>query len=269
MGDDETWHVRLRKQVLAVRQWEQRTPGLDPVDDRSSLDVDDMPLPGNPVREAASYGLIAAVDHLGLAVDLSDAPSQRASALFTVTRAALLGASQAVWVLSGGREERRLRALSVASDEHRMHRSYVNGYAKDPFIRDSHPDKADHLRARAENLTRKMVPLDSLRQGTRYSGHFQSTTMMAEAASHLASQPDMDDWVRLALGHEWRMASAAAHARAWPLHVRPTRRESLPNGDEICRFQTSFSEVVQAVGAATLMTNEAWRLWDLRRTRHI
>lgn len=269
MSEDEVWKVRLHKSVVAVRQWELRTPGLDTVDKHSSIDKDDDPLPGSPVRTAASYGLIAAIDHLGLAADLSGTSSQRASSMFTITRAALLGASQAVWVLSGNREERRLRALSVESDEHRMHRSYINGYAKDSFIRESAPDEVRELGVLAEKLTKEIRLLREIRRGTSYAGDFQSSRMMAEAAAHLSLQPETDEWLRVALGHEWRMASAAAHARAWPLHVRPTQRELLANGDEIRTMKTTLAEVAQAVGAATLMTNEAWRLWDLRRTRHV
>lgn len=269
MADDEVWNGRLKRSVLAARDWEQRTPGLDAVAKHSSLEKDDAPLPGRPVHAAASYGLIAAVDHLGLVADLSSSPVKRPSSIFTVTRAALLGASQAVWVLSGTRAERRLRALSVASDERRMHRSYANGYARDSFIRRCAPDEAQELGDLAEKLTAEIRSLNELRLGTPYAGDYKSTTMMAEAAAHLASQPDMDDWLRLALGHEWRMASAAAHARAWPLHVRETHRESLSNGSEVRTLRSTLPEVAQAVGAATLMTNEAWRLWDLRRTRHI
>lgn len=269
MSDDEMWNVRLKRSVEAAQQWEHRTPGLDDVDERSSLNKDDSPFPNNPVRSAASYGLIAAIDHLGLAADLSSFPTKRPSSIFTVTRAALLGASQAVWVLSGTRTQRRLRALSVAGDERKMHRSYVNGYARDSFIRRIAPEEARQLGDLAEKLTTEMQSVHGLLRGTPYAGDFKSTTMMAEAAEHLASQPDMDDWLRLALGHEWRMASAAAHARAWPLHIRETHRESLSNGSEVRTLRSTLPEVVQAVGAATLMTNEAWRLWDLRRARHI
>lgn len=146
-----------------------------------------------------------------------------------------------------------------------MHRSYVNGYARDSFILRCAPEEARQRGDLAEKLTDEIDSLRKLRQGTPYAEDFTSTRMMAEAAEHLSSQPNMDDWLRLALGHEWRMASAAAHARAWPLHVRQIHKESLSSGSEVRTMRSTLPEVVQAVGAATLMTNEAWRSWDLRR----
>lgn len=268
MDTEETWLNRLQKCVDAVRQWEPRTPGVDEVEEGSLLEQDDGPLPGSPVRAAASYGLVAAVDHLALIADLSSSLTLRPSSMFTVTRAALMASSQTVWVLSGGQDERRFRALNVATDEHKNHRSYVNDYARDPFVEEQAPDMVPRLRELAEKLTTKIDSLQEIRRGNPYAGPLQATTMMQEAAEHLATQHDTDQWIRLALGHEWRMASAAAHARAWPMHVRATEREPLPNGGEIRRMSASLPEFVQSVGAATLMTSEAWRLWDSHRTRH-
>ncbi|MEO5317461.1 hypothetical protein PV761_02545 [Arthrobacter sp. CC3] len=270
MDDEELWRLRLQKVVDAVRSWEVRIERPDEIAARSSIDRDDEGLPGHPVRSAAWYGLIAAVDCLGLVADLSKELTLRPSSMFTSTRAALLGASQAVWVLTGTREVRQLRALSVANDEYKNHRGFVNDYAKDPFIRQGQPaGMVAELEDLAQKLTDKMHALKELRQGKPYAGDFSSTVMMREAAAHLSSQPETDEWLRLALGYEWRMASAAAHARSWPMHVRKTERESLPDGGEIRRMSASLAEVVQSCAAAALMTSEAWRLWDLRGTRHV
>lgn len=269
MSEKEIWLNRLQKCVEATRQWETLTPGLDEVEKGSSLDKDDETLPGSPVRAAASYGLVAAVDHLALIADLSSNLTLRPSSMFTVTRAALLAASQTVWVLSGTQDERRLRALSVATDEHKNHRAYINDYANDPFVGEMAPDMVPQLKELAEKLTKKITSLQKIRRGKPYDGQLQATTMMQEAARHLADQNDADDWMRLALGHEWRLASAAAHARAWPMHIRATDREPLPDGGEIRRMSSSLSEFIQSFGAATLMTSEAWRLWDFQRTQRI
>lgn len=268
MADEEIWLQRLQKCVDAARQWETRTPGLDDVESGSLLEQDDEPLPGTPVRSAASYGLITAIEHLALIADLSSNLTLRPSSLFTVTRAALLAASQTVWVLSGTESERRFRALSVATDEHKNHRSYINDYANDSFIQMQLPDMVPQLKELAEKLTGKLDSLNEIRRGNPYFGPLQATTMMKEAAEHLAGQVEMDHWMRLGFGHEWRMASAAAHARAWPIHVRSTEREPLPDGREIRRMSSSLPEFVTSVSAATLMMSEALRLWDSHRTHH-
>jgi hypothetical protein len=73
--------------------------------------------------------------------------------------------------------------------------------------------------------------------------------------------------MRFALAYEWRVASAAAHGRSWPAFVRRTERTKTSDG-ELRSFTTTLEELVRSVGAATLMTSEAWRLWDLRRVPH-
>lgn len=271
MDDDKVWLRRLQRCVSAVRDWEKRMADPDEVEPRSSLDKDDVGLRGHPVRSAAWYGLVTAVDHLGLGADLAEKGlTPRPSSLFTVTRAALLGASQAVWVLSGGREDRIYRGLSVASDEMTLHRTFVRDYAGDPFIRARQPTEfvagLDDLVAR---LTDEVNVLSEARKGKPYGGRFHSTVMMQEAAAHLAARESDDEWLRLALAYEWRMASAAAHARSWPIHVRPTERTRLTDGGEIRRMTSTLGEVVQSYGSAVLMTSEAWRLWDLRRRKHV
>jgi hypothetical protein len=269
--EEKDWLGRLQRCVAAVRDWEQRISGFEDVEPRSSLDKDDAGLRGNPVRSAAWYGLVTAVDHLGLGADMTDRGlTLRPSALFTVTRAALLGASQAVWVLSGGRNERVSRALSIASDEVTLHRTFVRDYADDSFIRQRQPvEFVEELDRLVERLTQEWSLLDDLRKGRPYAGRFNSTLMMQDAAAFLAKAESNADWLRLALAHEWRMASAAAHARSWPLHVRSTQTGQLPDGSEVRRLTTSVSDLVQSYAAAVLMTNEAWRLWDLRRRKHV
>jgi len=271
MIDDEAWSERLQQAVGAVRDWEKRITNLDDVESKSSIDQDDNGLPGHPVRSAAWYGLVAAVDHLALGADLADnGLTIRPTSIFTVTRAALLGASQAVWVLSGNREERRYRALAVESDERKQHRGFLQDYASDPFIRDTLPPKSLAVLDRdAKRLTDDIQSLQSLRKGNPYDGNLVSTTMMREAAAYLAQREDTEEWLRLVFAYEWRMTSAAAHARSWPTHIRPTERIPLPGGGERRTLATSLSDIVQSYGAAFLMTNLAWKLWDLRRQRQI
>ncbi|WP_190988811.1 hypothetical protein [Pseudarthrobacter sulfonivorans] len=97
----------------------------------------------------------------------------------------------------------------------------------------------------------------------------EATTMMREAAAHLTSTaPVVDQWMRLAFAYEWRVASAAAHGRSWPVFVRKTEKTKTADG-ELRSFTTSAGELGRSVGAATLMTSEAWRLWDLRRINHL
>lgn len=271
MIDDEAWSERLQQVVVSVRDWEKRIKDLNHVESKSSIGQDDDGLPGHPVRSAAWYGLVAAVDHLALGADLAENGLKiRPTSIFTVTRAALLGASQTVWVLSGNQEERRFRALSVEYDERKQHRGFLQDYASDSFVKATLPPKSLAVLERAaKGLTDDIESLGNLRKGKPYDGNLVSTRMMREAAAYLAEQGDTEEWVRLVFAYEWRMTSAAAHARSWPTQIRPTERIPLPGGGERRTLATSLSDVVQSYGAAFLMTNLAWKLWDLRRQRQI
>jgi hypothetical protein len=114
-GMDESeklWLGRFERCVEATRAWEPRIAAPDQVTPGSSLAEDDKDLVTAPVRTAAWSGLLSAVDHLALVADLArEELAMRPTSLFIPTRAALLGASQAVWVLSGNRPLRRARGF--------------------------------------------------------------------------------------------------------------------------------------------------------------
>jgi hypothetical protein len=187
VDEEEVWLRRLQRSMEAVRDWEKCTGNPESVEPRSSLDKDDGGLPGHPVRSAAWYGLAAAVDHLALGADQTkDGLTVRPSSVFTVTRAALLGASPSVWVLSGRRVERQFRAMSIESDERKQHGGFVKDYAGDPFISEKLPlEFVAGLDDLSQRLTTEIQSLRSFRKGKPYDGDFVSTTMMREPQPHM------------------------------------------------------------------------------------
>ncbi|TSE15015.1 hypothetical protein B1A87_002870 [Arthrobacter sp. KBS0703] len=270
MDESESlWLGRLDRCLDAARSWEKRLAAPDPVTPGSSLAGDDKGLVTAPVRTAAWSGLLSAVDHLGLMADLArDELNMRPTSLFTPTRAALLGASQAVWVLSGNRVTRRARALAIAEDERSQHRTFLRDYTNDAYANANFSKEfMDEMNGLTDGLTAEVSRIRDLRKSLPKIDA-TATTMMQEAAAHLTAGGSPDDhWMRFALAYEWRVASAAAHGRAWPLAVRKTEKAKTANG-EPHSFTTTIDELVRAVGAATMMTSEAWRLWDLRRVPH-
>lgn len=256
--------------LAAQPHQETTSPPAEHVASGSSLAKDDEGLIGNPVRSAARYGLLTAVDHLGLIADLAkDELTLRPSAIFTPARAALLGSSQAVWILTGRRPQRIDRSLAVALGERVQHRTFIRDHLNDGYIRDNlGAGFIDDLRRVDAELTGEVNRLKLLRKDTAYSGNFDTTRMMREAAAHLTKAGEVDDeWMRLALSYEWRVASATAHARSWPMQVRKTEALSA-RGVDVRRMTSSVEELAKSVGVAVLMTSEAWRLWDLRREKH-
>lgn len=263
------WMARLERCLDAARSWEKRIPAPDAVTPGSSLAGDDKGLVTAPVRTAAWSGLLSAVDHLALMADLArDELNLRPTSLFTPTRAALLGASQAVWVLSGNRPTRRARALSIAEDERSQHRAFLRDYTNDEYAKANFSQKfMEDVKGKTDGLTNDITRIRELRKGLPKIDA-KATTMMQEAAAHLTAGGSPDDhWMRFALAYEWRVASAAAHGRSWPVAVRKTERAKTADG-ELHSFTTTIQELAQSVGAATMMTSEAWRLWDLRRVPH-
>lgn len=263
------WLGRFERCIDAARSWDKRIAAPDPVTPGSSLAGDDKGLVTAPVRTAAWSGLLSAVDHLALMADLArDELNMRPTSLFTPTRSALLGASQAVWVLSGNRTSRRARALAIAEDERSQHRKFLRDYSNDEYAKDNFSQEfMTSVKGLDDDLTAEITRIRELRKALPRIDA-DATTMMKEAAEHLTKGGSPDDhWMRFALAYEWRVASAAAHGRSWPTMVRRTERTKTEDG-ELRSFTTSIQELAQSVGAATLMTSEAWRLWDLRRVPH-
>lgn len=269
--NEQEWHDRILKGFEAARAWEVRIAAPDRIEPGSSLAVDDKGLVSDPVRSAAWSGLLSAVDHLALMADLpgDDGLNMRPTSMYTPARAALLGASQAVWVLSGNRTARRARALAIAEDDCSQHRKFLWDYAKDDFVQANFSREfMDGITSRIDTLTAEITRIRELRKSLPRIGS-DATTMMREAAEHLATGGSaVDHGVRLALAYEWRVASAATHGRSWPALERRAEKAETPGG-HMLSFTTSAQELGRSVGAAVMMTSEAWRLWDLRRVKHV
>ncbi|MBT2550485.1 hypothetical protein [Arthrobacter sp. ISL-65] len=143
--------------------------------------------------------------------------NMRPTSLFTPTRAALLGASQAVWVLSGNHVTRQARALAIAEDERSQHRTFLRDYTNDEYAKANFSqDFLEQMNDQTDGLTAEVTRIRELRKSLPRIDA-KATTMMQEAAAHLTAGGSPDDhWMRFALAYEWRVASAAAHGRAWP-----------------------------------------------------
>lgn len=273
MGESEQlWAGRIERCFDAALAWSPRIAAPDAVEPGSSLAGDDKELVSAPVRTAAWSGLLSAVDHLALMTDLrgEDGLTMRPTSLYTPARAALLGASQAVWVLGGAtRAIRRARALAIAEDERAQHRKFLWDYTNDAYAK---ANFSQEIMAEMDDLAARLtVEISRIRALQKDYPKIDSdaTSMMRDAAEHLTKGGETgDQWMRFALAYEWRVASAAAHGRSWPVFVRNTEKTKTASG-ELRSFTTTAGELGRAVGAATLMTSEAWRLWDLRRVNHL
>lgn len=265
---NDRWSPEVERWIDKVDEWEYRISGAEATQRGSSIEADDRGTSSPHVKIAIWSGLATAVDHLASTSDLIrlDAPL-RAFANFTATRAALLGASQSVWVLSGSRTLRIDRALTIEADELRQQRTFYNGLKSDEHIKANYSQEhLDSLERKVAALNEGLSELDGLRVGTMYPGRFDTSLMMREAATYMSQKTDNPGLEGVALARQWRMASGGAHARMWPVHVRNSQT---PQHDKTVQAAvTTTEEVEESFHAAWKMTNFAWKLWDRRRQCH-
>lgn len=269
-ANEQAWRQRLDASFEMIKGWSERPKRVEEAPPGSLLARDDADLRGH-VQSGAWYGIVTAIDHLNLLTDTfgsEQGVQLRPSSPFTVTRGALLGASQTVWMLAPNtRRIRHRNALLVAHDEKVQHLAFLEDYAKDSFVQAQvQPEFFNELEVMVKKLKaeKERLARDLKAIGTP-NARFSSTVVIKEAAEHLLrTSPGADEWLRVVFPYEWRMASAAAHARQWVLHVRPTETATRSEGS-IRYTSTSIQELAQSVGAAVLMTKEALRLWDVHR----
>ena len=260
---DPASHARIEKAVTAVRQWATLAGTPQTPAPGSQLAGDDLVFPALPTSTVTWYAITSAIDHLDLGADLLQADNVtvlRPHAFFSLTRSALLGAAQALWVLSGSPEERAVRSLLIVEDEAANQRRYLNAYLGDPTIEaDVSNELLASMRANVDRLSTRIrtVRAELGRRGHR--GRFESTAMIKDVALHMAPG---DVWLRRAVMDQWQRGSAAAHGRMWTLHFRESEEIQLPDGGVARTFSSSVEDVAQAYGAPTLILSEALDLWE-------
>lgn len=215
----------------------------------------------------AWFGLQSSVDHLAQLADIltteGGAPLRPYSP-FTLTRSGLRAAGQTVWLLcSGDREERLRRAALVYMDEWQSHQRYLKDFKDDPVIQAALDTEI------AQGINDQLAKLTVQLAGARQAklGQFTSSQMLDDAAMWV-TKDETNGWQRRALIHEWRMSSAAAHARQWPMNFRAGKVTIDRTAKMSVRWvATTHEEIGTSLGAATLMAREGFRLWDESRVQ--
>lgn len=254
--------ARIEKAVTAVRQWATLAGTPQIPEPGSRLAGDDLVFPALPTSTVTWYAITSAIDHLDLGADLlqaNDVTVLRPHAFFSLTRSALLGAAQALWVLAGSPEESAVRSLLIVEDEAINQRRYLNAYLNDPTIEED--VSSELLASMRADVDRLSTRIRTVRTEIGRRGHkrrFESTVMIKDVALHMAPG---DAWFRRAVMDQWQRGSAAAHGRMWTLHFRESESIPLPDGGVTRMFSSSVEDVAQAYGAPTLILSEALDLW--------
>lgn len=246
----------LKQSYPELDEWRSRTRSPLTPSSGSALAQDDAVWPRAPLSAIIGTKLAAAVDHLQAFRVLSEARSYHPVATYTLTRSALLAASEALWML--GPEHgplRQSRGLWVARDADEEHLKYLRTIRDGPGVRwRSLADVHLHLvvRRHAAGLYRASLPKPGATGGL---------DVIKWAAEYL--QPHSAEWVAQACG-QWRAGSGNAHGFQYAaiagldLHPEPEPVSGLDvfgaGGSPLKAWQNYY------VPAKTL--RRAWQRWD-------
>jgi hypothetical protein len=274
MSDEEA-RTRLPQTLQPVPAWSDRVRAHIPIEPASSLAADDAPDSKLwQIGRLVNASMLSAVDHLRCLRDSLDKSEWLyIMAYDSLVRSALVAASQAVWLLSGTRIQRRYRNLLIYRDEWR------NEIASYGILEGSDLVEADVLRAETDKLKRRLEATSpTLRAyqkeiGPGTPGDFQMTRMVAEVADMVFPKKDGKQVGNISYGVRMSLSftSAVVHAAPRAVMSRADRENAidLGNGQKLMPISMSIPTLYQHTAGAVLILNEAWRLFDLRRIAQI
>lgn len=250
--DDSEREKRIRSTFDELDQWRKMMTQAFTPSAGGALHLDDQDWPTLPVSQLAHVGLAVAADHLDAIRCHLDASHLFALADLTICRSALVGASQAVWILAPNeRGDRLTRARMLAADALRYHGQYMEAlkvaHPEDPNV----PLVGSHIAMRSAELKAKRLDEGPL---VRH----ENTRMIREAASAVFP-PELAAEASL----EWQSGSGAAHGFAWPILNSPdTKQVGAADDAGLAEFQSAASLGRMANGylAAFHMARAGWAL---------
>lgn len=191
-------------------RWRIRAHRVEVPERGSDLAIDDEIFPHMAMSQLARMSLVLAGEHLRLALDAIKAKQLYPSSHFTVLRGALVGASQAVWILGpedrGQRAERALTVLAEMYVQMDKYYGYLAGTQLDGDDRARLDDQRSWLSERQAGVAAARTGKASL----------NLTDLIGTASDHTF----VDGPSREAVRRLWREMSADAHVLGWSLFQR-------------------------------------------------
>jgi hypothetical protein len=262
------WLPRLDRISVAVDAWRERTKNPVAPEPGSSLAADEID--GLSVESPIWYSMCISAEHLEFALNAMRATSTMyPTAYLTVTRTAFIAAVNAVWVLAPNRQLRRERALRLRADDLRAQIAGLRSMK----VPEGKPEQArvGVLEQLLERHTSLQAVGTKLGVSESVAGmKFNQTAAIDWVAEHMHGVED--DLLVGATQAVWRSGSAAAHAQYHFGIMRMDRNEVIDEdaASHVVRLRGDLdSDVGPAVAAAAMTLSEAFRLYDLRRVRHI
>jgi hypothetical protein len=236
-------------------RWRLRAHRVEEPERGSDLALDDEIFQRMAISQLARLSLVAAGEHLRLAQDAIKAKQLYPSSHFTVLRGALVGASQAVWILwPADRILRRERGLTVLTDMYAEMDKYYR------FLASTQIDGDDRTSLDAQRLW-----LSERRSDVASIRSTAATLNLTEVIGDAADYAFTDTTSRQAVRRMWREMSADAHVLGWSLFQRTTfgpadRRTGIGEG----RAPGSPEHVAEPFLASYRLLKLGWSLFDRR-----
>lgn len=252
--NDEEAYLRLAQLFETVERW-GRTNAVVQVHPKSQLASDDALTDPYQSSHAIAMSIGAALDHLlALRALVVDAGSLPMAAPFTLARAALENAAQALWVLAPPEQTIRVkRRLQMAVADARERDSLARTLREERYDPSDLPQRLERFRELAE---RANLPPQAL------EGKFPSYRTMVREAGSIA---DVEGGHLQAL---WQIGSGYAHGQSWSFITAGTLGEVARNmkGDVgQYRVTADVPTVFTITSAAFLVLNQALILRDRHR----
>lgn len=236
-------------------RWRLRAQRVEEPQRGSDLAIDDEIFPHMAISQLARMSLVLAGEHLRLALDAIKAKQLYPSSHFTVLRGALVGASQAVWILGPeDRGQRRERALIVLTEMYAQMDKYYGFLASTRLGDVGHASLEDQR----SWLSERQTGVAAIRTGRE---RLNLTHVIGAASDHAFANDETREPAR----RLWREMSADSHVLGWSLFQRssfgpPDRRTGIGEG----RAPGSPEHVAEPFLASYRLLRFGWSLFDRR-----
>ncbi|WP_422748013.1 hypothetical protein ACN27E_07905 [Mycobacterium sp. WMMD1722] len=191
-----------------IAEWQVRLSQPFQPPASSQLAADDEDWPGFPASQVVWSGLAAASDHLNAIRRHVEARTLFPSAHLTLCRTALVGASQAVWVLAPSDSATRLaRTRTILTESYKRHLQWLQEAQQ---LADTPHMGTDTVTA---VIAQRKAELKTKRDADVQVATLDNTQMVREAATECFKRADLAKEAVLA----WRSTSGAAHGFPWSL----------------------------------------------------
>jgi hypothetical protein len=244
---ESTFPILDAWQARCARQPEEPQRG-------SELIEDDRVWPQHRISEMARLSLALSVEHLRLIRVMLDARQLFPSAPFTTLRGALVGAAQAVWVLSpDDRETRQSRGLCVIAEEYAQ-------LAK--FYSEADQIKPDTIPTSQWSWLNERTRALAAVRGAQPPPLVQTSMIGHALDAAFPNQHDKRSTGRLL----WRQMSADAHVLGWAVSQRTSIKTPAAKGADLAVLAApgSLEHLSDPFLCAYELARCGWSLFDRR-----